>query len=199
MNMYYLPLNLQFFAEEASDQSSAETKNPDKVDKEHMIPKSRFDEVNHRFKEAQSQLEQFTAEKEASEKKSAEEQGKFQELYEATSKELYGFKSKYQDVEKRSQELESVVKSLLQTKLEAIPDEFHDLIPDNLSIEGKLDWINKAEAKGLFGKRPQQPVGEMTNGTEYSGITKEQFAKMSYAERSKVYSTNPDLYKKLSR
>lgn len=197
--MRLLPLNLQFFAEDNAD-PSAETKTTEKVDKEHMIPKSRFDEVNQRFKEVQAQLDKFVAERDTAEKKSQEEQGKFQELYQTTSKELDGFKTQYQGAEKRVQELEAVVNTLLQTKLGGIPTEFHDLIPDNLNAEGKLDWINKAEAKGLFGKKPQEPVGEMTNGNEYSGgISKEQFSKMSYSERNNLFATNPDLYKKLSR
>ncbi|MBT2682653.1 hypothetical protein [Bacillus sp. ISL-37] len=193
-----LPLNLQLFAEENTP--SDETKKPEENHKEHMIPKSRFDEVNQRYKEIQAQMDQFLAEKTAAEKKSQEEQGKFQELYESTSKEFSEVKSQFESAQNRAKELEGVVNSLLTTKLEGISEDFHDLIPENLTPEGKLDWINKAEAKGLFGKQAQQPVGEMTNGNEYvGGITKEQFEGMSYGQRNKLYATNPELYKKLSR
>ncbi|AND39612.1 hypothetical protein [Cytobacillus oceanisediminis] len=191
-----LPLNLQLFAED--NNPSDETKKPDE-NKEHMIPKSRFDEVNQRYKDIQAKMDQFLAEKADAEKKSQEEQGKFQELYESTSKEFSEVKSQFESVQNRAKELEGVVNSLLESKLKGIPEEFHDLIPGNLTPEGKLDWINKAEEKGLFGKQPQQPVGEMTNGGEYNGITKDQFAKMTYPERNKLFSSNPDLYKKLSR
>jgi hypothetical protein len=193
-----LPLNLQLFAEENT--SSDETKKTEENTKEHMIPKSRFDEVNQRYKEIQAQMDQFLAEKTAAEKKSQEEQGKFQELYESTSKEFSEVKSQFESAQNRAKELEGVVNSLLATKLEGISEEFHDLIPGNLTPEGKLDWINKAESKGLFGKKPQEPIGEMTNGNEYSnGMTKEQFAKMSYSERHQLFLKNPDLYKKYSR
>ncbi|WP_286180698.1 hypothetical protein [Bacillus sp. ISL-37] len=37
-----------------------------------MIPKSRLDEVNQHYKEIQSQMDQFLAEKSAGEKKSQE-------------------------------------------------------------------------------------------------------------------------------
>ncbi|WP_427036639.1 hypothetical protein [Cytobacillus pseudoceanisediminis] len=191
-----LPLNLQLFAEE--NNPSDETKKPDEH-KEHMIPKSRFDEVNQRYKDIQAKMDQFLAEKSDAEKKSQKEQGKFQELYESTSKEFSEVKSQFESVQNRAKELEGVVNSLLETKLKGIPEEFHDLIPGNLTPEGKLDWINKAEAKGLFGRRPQQPIGEMTNGNESKGITKEQFQKMPYKERIQIFSKNRELYEKLSR
>lgn len=60
-------------------------------------------------------------------------------------------------------QLESVIQSLLETKLSAIDEQYRDLIPENLLPEEKLAWINKAEQKGLFAKKPQAPIGEGTN------------------------------------
>ena len=37
-----------------------------------------------------------------------------------------------------------------------------------------------------------------SNHTKSEGLTKEQFKKMSYAERTKLFDTNPELYKKLA-
>lgn len=196
--MNFLPLDIQFFSEDNANPSD-ETKKPDEGVKEIMIPKARFDEVNQRYKDVEAKLTELLAEKTATEKKTQEEQGKFQELYQSTTKEFDEFRSQFETVSNRAKELETVVNSLLATKLEGIPAEFHDLIPDNLTAEAKLDWINKAEVKGLFGKKPQQPIGEQTNGDNQAGITKEQFAKMSYAERSSLFSSNPDLYRRLSR
>jgi ribonucleoside-triphosphate reductase len=39
---------------------------------------------------------------------------------------------------------------MVKTRLSTIPEEFHDLIPANLSAERTLEWITKAETKGLF-------------------------------------------------
>ena len=87
------------FAEETmtpseTDQTSSDgTKNTDNKDGQdktntakHMIPKSRFDEVNQKFKDLQAKLEEFTNEKskaEAERQKAKEEQGKYEELYKA--------------------------------------------------------------------------------------------------------------------
>lgn len=195
-----LPLNLQFFAEEAPDAvENTETKSAEQERAEHMIPKSRFDEVNQRYKETQAQLESLTKQRQDDERKAQEEAGEFKSLYEATSKEFGEFKSQLESAHARNAELEAVVGKLLESRIATIPEEFHDLIPDNLSPEGKLEWVDKAESKGLFRKAAPKPVGEQTNGNEYQGISKESFEKMSYADKVKLYSENPDLYQKLSR
>lgn len=38
-----------------------------------------------------------------------------------------------------------------------------------------------------------------TNHPKNEGITKEQFGKMSYSEREKLFTTNPELYKRLTQ
>jgi seryl-tRNA synthetase len=161
-----LKLNLQFFAEESqSAESSAETKNTGKDSADHMIPKTRFDEVNQRYKEVQSKLDELLAERAAADKKSQEEQGKYQELYEQTSRESTDYKSKFEQFESRTKELEGVINTLLETKLTTIDESFHDLIPDNLTAEQKLSWIDKASTKGLFAatKESEKSLGEQTN------------------------------------
>lgn len=185
-----LRLNLQHFAEEGTNNEgtnanpSDATKNTNEgvnhtnnsapaqqsTNTEHMIPKSRFDEVNSKFKEVQAQLDQLLAAKAEDEKRSQEEQGKFKELYEGTNNELSSIKTKYEQTETRAKELESVINGLLETRLANIDEQFHDLIPSNLTSEQKLEWINKAEQKGLFGKKAQAPVGEGTNPSQTQAI-----------------------------
>jgi len=186
---FLLPLNLQFFAEgegesTATDANSSEaTVNTDNgvsnkdtsapaqpQQSEVMIPKHRFDEVNNKYKEVKAQLDAILAQQAEAERKAQEEQGKFKELYEQTTNELTSFKSKFEQIEARAKQLESVIQSLLETKLSAIDEQYHDLIPDNLSPEEKLAWIDKAEQKGLFKKKGQTPIGEGTNPSQAQTI-----------------------------
>jgi hypothetical protein len=167
-----LPLNLQYFAEDGgAENPSAETKNTEKSADEIMIPKSRFDEVNAKYKEAKTGYESLIAEKEQAEVKSQEEQGKYQELYEKTTKDLDGFKSQFETADTRVKELEGVIEELYKSKLVAVPEDYHDLIPDHLSVEQKLSWIEKAEAKGMFGNlKSDKPVGDATNPSPKQSI-----------------------------
>ena len=176
MNEELMRLNLQFFADEgegpeggqATEGQGAGQAEPPK-DSDKMIPKSRFDEVNSKYKEMLEKIQAYEKteeqrQKEAEElaKKQAEEQGKFQELYEKTQKELEAYKA----YESRTGELESVITSMVETKLSSIDKEYHDLIPANLSPEATLDWLNKAEAKGLFGKKEPKDIGTSKNNKD---------------------------------
>lgn len=180
-----LKMNLQFFAEEqegnnaesspaeaqntgqqqgVENKTSAPAQKEQQQNNEHMIPKSRFDEVNSKFKSVQEQLDSLLAEKQQAEKQAKEEQGKFQELYEEASKNIDSYKSQAEQHSERVKALEGVFSELLDAKLEAVPEDLRDIIPDGLSPEQKLAWVDRAERKGLFGQRQsEQPLGESTN------------------------------------
>lgn len=166
-----LSLDLQYFAEggeggQETDPVTDEPKTPE-TKTETMIPKTRFDEVNGKLKEMADKVAEFEkahaqaqADAEAKELEAKKEQGKFEELYLNTQKELETTK-KY---ETRTQELEALIKGMVDTKLEAIPKEMVDLVPTNLTVEQTLDWLNKAESKGLFGvKQEPKEVGKPSN------------------------------------
>ena len=145
----------------------------DKNPAEHMIPKSRFDEVNQKFKDLQAKLDEFTSEKakadaerQKAEKKAKEEQGKYEELYKTTSDELGKFKDEHKNASQRVIQLETVINAMLETRLANVPEDFRDLVPANLNPEAKLEWLTAAESKGLFNaanQKKSQPVGESTN------------------------------------
>ena len=202
-----LPLNLQFFADDNSATNTPDevnntdnnSTNNDDSKQDHMIPKSRFDEINEKYKNSQKELEGFKKQQEDADKKRKEEQGKFEELYQTASTDLENSKNVITTQEERIGVLEGVINGLLETKLTNIPKDLHDLIPNNLTPEAKLEWLNKAEQKGLFGSKVNEPVGELTNGNSKVGITKEQFNKMSYKERAELSNSNPTLYRKLAR
>jgi len=74
-------------------------------------------------------------------------------------------------------ELEAVVSKLIETKLAGIPEEYHDLMPEGNSIK-KLEWIAKAEEKGLIPKKKSNPNIEIgkplkTNDTKGSNAKPE--------------------------
>lgn len=150
---------------------------------ETMIPKSRFDEINQRNKEMASQLaelqkaqEEADALKQEQEKAEAEKRGEFERLYKEKTQEaesLLTFKE-------RAEKLEATFGSMVDSKLSTIPEEFHELIPSNLTAEAKLEWIAKAESKGLFKGATEQPIGQPTNP---KGESKRDVTKMSPMEK----------------
>ena len=57
-------------------------------EQEHMIPKSRFDEINNRYKETREELDKLRSLEKEAQRKAQEEQGEFQTLYEQLKEEL---------------------------------------------------------------------------------------------------------------
>lgn len=186
--MFYktlLPLNLQFFAadvggeggsngnDETKGQSSDGKENTETKDqqKEHMIPKSRFDEVNNAYKEIKKQLDEMKAaqdeaekQRQAKEQEEAEKRGEFEGLYKKAQTDLEAVKNESKTAKERVEVLEGVINKLLEQKLESIDKEYHDLIPEGMTPEQKLAWVSNAEAKGIFGKKSaNEPLGEQTN------------------------------------
>lgn len=181
-----LNMDLQFFAENSQEntvvnaETSVETQNTDtqqqtndtatqqsnKKSDEIMIPKFRFDEVNTKYKDIQQQLDEIMQEKAAREKAEAEKRGEFERLYNEANEEAKSVKTKAETFEQRVQQLEGVIGQLLESKLTNVPEEFRDLIPENFSVEQKLEWITSAESKGLFTKKKQQQIGGDTNASD---------------------------------
>ncbi|WP_163530872.1 hypothetical protein [Halobacillus ihumii] len=184
----FLRLNLQHFAEggdgeggdgqasdgkENTDTTKTDDKDDGKDDKEHMIPKHRFDEVNKNYKEMKKELDSFKkqqdeaeTERQRKEKEEAEKRGEYENLYKQAQDDLEAVQTEKQSADERIEALEGTINGLLDAKLETIDEDYHDLIPENLSPEQKLAWVNNAEQKGLFGNKAEEPVGEKTNPQE---------------------------------
>lgn len=183
---------------EASDATKNTGKDGGKAGESHMIPKSRFDEVNSKYKELQKQIDALNAERTQREqeqiereRKAKEEQGKFEELYKQTSKDMDVIKSQHKEAKERVEQLEAVINGLLEARLEGVPEEFRDLVPGNLTPEQKLEWLTAAERKGLFGAASQKkdtPIGSQTNPdggatTDLNKMTPGQLFRMAYGQK----------------
>lgn len=164
--------NLQYFADGEGDGGStggegASTGQGDhtatSTQNEHMIPKSRFDEVNTELKDLKTQLENFTKAKAKDEKVKAEKLGEFEQLYRTAEGQVADLTTQHKSASERVTALEGIIGGMLETKLSAIPEEFHELIPEGMSVEQKLSWIDKAQSKGMFKPKEDVVIGEATN------------------------------------
>lgn len=153
----------QGISQPSDGKKNTDNKKADK-DKEIMIPKSRFDEVNNAYKELKAKLAELEEAHKKKEQEEAEKRGEFESLYNQTKADLEKVTQNYKSTQKRVEVLEGVINELLEAKLENIDEKYHDLIPENLTPEQKLAWVVKAEKKGLFGNtNAETPLGEPTN------------------------------------
>lgn len=104
------------------------------------------------------------------------------------------------NTERNKSELKSVLSS------RGLSAEFADIISISDDLEAsqgnidKLDKLFKAAVKAEVERRIAANGSSVRgNGsTSTDSITKETFSKMSLVEQSKIYQTNPELYKKLT-
>lgn len=148
-----------------------ETKPETETKKDIMIPKERFDEVNGKYKELSGQLSEMQKAKEAMEQQLAE----MQKANETTSSSIQQTTEK---LEGQVKQYETLINEMVTTKLQAIPEDLHELIPEGLSAEQKLSWINKAEGKGLFKKQKAVEIGTPLNHSSEQETT-ERMKKMN--------------------
>ncbi|MFT8313253.1 MAG: hypothetical protein ABF633_03245 [Clostridium sp.] len=61
-------------------------------------------------------------------------------------------------------EYEGILNSIIEAKLSEIPEDLKTLVPENLPLKEKLDWITKAEKTGIFkGKDTDIEIGKPLN------------------------------------
>jgi len=147
----------------STEVTNPETKVETKQD-ENMIPLSRFNEVNSKYKELAEKVQAFETAQAEAERLEQEKKGEFEKLYREKEGELSQYQKDLQAITERATALESRFEAMVNSKIEAIDENYRDLIPTNLSNEAKLEWIEKAESKGLFGKKEAEvTIGESTN------------------------------------
>lgn len=127
---------------------------------EHMIPKSRFDEVNNKFKELKKQLDDMQRSKSESETKSLEEQKRYQELYEKLKAETDPIRQASEQLQRYRESFENSLKA----RIERIPEDKRRVIPAFDDPIQTMAWLDEAESLNLFGA-PSKPQAPNLNGT----------------------------------
>lgn len=150
---------------------------------ENFIPKSRFDEVNNKYKELQEQLDNLNKQKEQEELEAKKKKGEFENLYNETAEQLETVKTQHEQASERVTVLEGIIETLVESELEAVPEEMRDLVPENFTPEQKLSWITNAKKKGLFGTATNDKENEeLGNPTNNSTQAPTDATKMSIAQ-----------------
>jgi hypothetical protein len=148
-----------------------------------FIPKSRFDEVNNKFKELQEQLDNMNKQKEKEELEQRKKKGEFENLYNDAQSELENTKTQFKESSQRIEQLEGIIQTLVDQELEAVPEELRDLVPENFTTEQKLSWITNAKKKGLFGATQNSKEDEELGGsTNNQGQQRQDVGNMSVTD-----------------
>lgn len=153
------PVEPQQPTEPTNDDNKGTPQEPTKVDepaKGEELPKTpetpteeKTDEVVEGLKKQIEKLQEQLGSKSTLEQTIADLQGQLNQL-----------KNDSEGQKTKATEFETMINDIVKAKLEAIPEKFRELVPQNISVKDQLDWLNKAETNGLFG----QAQGEIEIG-----------------------------------
>lgn len=129
---------------------------------EHMIPKSRFDEINQKAKKLEEELAKFKEEQQKEVEARLVEQQQYKELAEKRGKELAEIQAKAQKAEAYEQTLTTVYEASLQE----LPEDMRDLVPEELTVQQKLNWLSKNKARLLKPNSPDLGAGKRGGGND---------------------------------
>ena len=94
----------------------------------------------------------------------------------------------------KARNVKSVLANLDLSKIKLDGDKLLGLDDQLGALKESDAYLFASEEKpGLGGRTPHTPSGQSP-----TGLTKEQFQKMSYAERTQLYTENPDQFEKLN-
>lgn len=144
----------QIFYSEDGAPGTPPAAEPTTPDSELMIPKSRFDDINRRAKEAEAKLQQLEAERQAELEKRLEEQQKWKELADKRAAQLAEAERKAA----KADEYEIEMKSYVEESIGKIPDDMKSMVPDG-SIEQQFKWLKRNYEKLMKPTAPPTGAG----------------------------------------
>lgn len=93
------------------------------------------------------------------------EKSTLEETAKKLEKELAQLKNESESKASKVTEYEALMEEIVKSKLDKIPDQYKELVPDQLTVKEKLTWLEKAEKTGLMGQAgtPNIEIGKPFN------------------------------------
>lgn len=150
------------------------------------------EEKKEEKKAVKTEPEEAKVDVEALKNELAEAQAKAQEV-ETLNVEVTNLQKEVADKDSQIQEYETLVGNMVEAKMNQVPADLKDLIPDNMDLKQKLAWLEKAESKGIFNKeakkKPNVEVGKPMNtetpAVDTSKMSAGELLKMAYSSVKK--------------
>jgi hypothetical protein len=152
-----------------TSEASAETKTTETGAKtEHMIPKSRFDEVNGELQKLRTERQKQEQAAKAEADKQAAARGEFEKLATERGVRVLELESETAKTSERIAAYEAEMERQIKVRLRPLPDEIKAMAPDGDAL-ARYAWLEKAEAaaqKLAATRTPGTPGGPRGSGAQ---------------------------------
>lgn len=161
-------------APEVKEPEKEETTEPTKDE-----PKNDDTNVTELLKETETKVETLTKEVETLQATNTELSN--------TVAELKSVKENLDTANTTIKEYEQLLTKLCDEKVKRIPEELQDLIPSNMTLTQKLEWITKAESKNMFKEKKNvdgveigKPIGATTEKVDTTNLSASSLFSLAY-------------------
>jgi len=136
----------------------AGAKNTDTPPAEHMVPKSRFDEVNAKLKQLETQAADADKVRVKADRETAERNGEWQKLADQRAARIAELEPVYADATSKLQRYEAALNSQLAALRKDVPKHVVALL-DKLDVAEQLEWLaaNREQLKPHVDGVPSTP------------------------------------------
>jgi len=175
---------------ENTEETEEESSTAESEKTEHMIPKSRFDEVNSRLRALEKEQKEKDRERREAEERRLRDQDQYKELATKQDEEL----ARLRPIAERYDESQQALERILAAEIAALPESKKKLVPKSLSPVEQLDWL--AENKDELVKQTAPETGAGKRGTENikaAELTNEE------KEVARRFGMNPEEYAKFKQ
>lgn len=204
-----LKLNLQFFADDEGGDDAPKFTEEEVQEKIEKAVKARLKRQEAKFTQ---ELEDLKAQLEDKEQQGLPELEKLQKQLEKAQKEADDYKTKYTDLENKNKNLviqQAFAKEAGKAGIVFVDDAMRlaDLtdveVLEDGSVQGLESVVKTLATEKPYLKKAVPDIGGSANGgnagADNKNITKEQFMQMKYADRVKLFNSDPELYKELTK
>jgi len=127
---------------------------------QHMIPKSRFDEVNTEYKRLKAAMEQQSAEQKAAADKRLAEQNEWKTLAEQHAARI----AELEPLAQAAKSAQEALAATVQARIERLPEDVRDMVPDFEDARKTLAWLDANEPRLISPVAPDTDAGKRGDG-----------------------------------
>lgn len=137
-------------------------------------------------KALKAELDRIKAAQQDAERRAAEEQGRFKDLYEAEKSKVSTYESQLSEYQEREQSRLAALADRNTQRIEALPEQFKALVPEGLGPEAVAGWLDRVPVEA--------PPPPMAAGAKVGAQKVKGKIPLACVEQAQKYGKDPEAW-----